>query len=145
MDKKNATQITFGGMVFMYGNVQMVADKADEKVILTKLAGPDGLAEEIEKKDAEVEIFDKLVDAIGNIGCSMIGSEEENTFMATEEEEDTGACEWYVSVCDEEENILFCLRGTNPKSNIFKKVCETLEGICIDFGCVKTFFDEIGE
>lgn len=145
MDKMSAKQVTFGGMVFMYGNMQIIADKSSDKIVLTKLAGADGFSGESEEKDEEAIVFDKLIDAIDAIECSMSESAEENTFIADEEEEETGAYEWYVAVCDEEENLLFCLRGINPESEAFKSISEALENACTDFGCINAFFKGVNE
>lgn len=145
MEKMNAKSISFDGMVFMYGEMQIIVEKENDKVILTKLAGADGYASEAEEKDIDSDIFDKLLAVIDTIGCSMIKSEEENTYIAVEEEEGSGAYEWNVSVFDEKDNILFCLNGTQSDSKAFNIVSEALESVCSDFGSIKEFFNGVNE
>lgn len=144
MEKAKITQVTFGGMVFMYGNMQIIADKGAEKVVLTKWAGADGFTSDKEVRDVDINVFDKLVEAIESVDYGMAETDDNNTFIAVEEEEETGAYEWYVAVGDGE-NIVFCLRGTNPESEIFKVVSKKVEDACVDFGCINAFFRGVNE
>ena len=126
MDRVNAKYISFSGMVFMYGNMQIIAEKSNDKVILSKFVGSDGAFEVTEEKNINIEVFDEILKTIDTLECAMTQSEEENAFIAKEEEEISGAYEWELSVCDEKDNILFCLQGINPESITFNKVNEAL-------------------
>ena len=142
-EKNGISRIEFGGMVMMYGHMQISAELNNDKVILTKSSGSDGSMDDVEEKIGSTEEFAALINAISNLNIETKKDEDdEYALYACEKPEKSGAFEWHVILYGSgEADIRLWLSGYNDRSSAFKTVSTALSNACKDFGCINDFFN----
>ena len=137
--------ICFGGMVFMYGNMQVIAEKSTEHTVVYKNSGADSFCDESQEIKLDKGIFDDLIDVIEHIEIETQPSEEDNVLIAIEKKEETGAYEWFVALLDKNEEVIMQISGYNYEDNAFKLISAELSKKCSEFGCIEKFFTSVNE
>lgn len=142
-NKSNIASVELAGMVFMYGNTQVIAENREGEYFLVKVAGSDDFAEDFSEEAIDEPTFNKLIEAFENIDVKSEPSDEANTVLAIEDEEETGAFDWYACVADAEGEIISAIRGTNPEGDAFASVCSALTNVRSEFNEVREFFKSV--
>ena len=140
---ENVAAIYLEGTIYMYGSICVAAKKCADKMLVTITKGSDGGKNgSTEEKYYASHTFEKLVQALTPIDVELEELDECNVFKAKEADEETGGYEWFLSLSDEDGELLMRICGNCFESDSFKKINQALSDVCNEYKNVENFFVE---